>query len=219
MSEANQCIGSWIMINDGAVTVDGIKGYDYMYPNCICTQIDQADRRKLSERGKQIAKRWSRWNAYEITDGNFVRCIRRALGSGINVTKLTCTQCKLGSQRECRHETACGKVLKESGQVSMNENGELQELGPVINDTEVTRAGRSLRSSEYWDSCSDRDEDEVKGSANPEVEVGNRSDGMGNTAIYGLDDRRGRQWKKCIYEAKSFFTSKKWRPLYTCPAE
>lgn len=209
LTERNPCFGSWIMMENGAITVEG-EEEDMI----INTQVDKVDGKKLTERGKQIAKRWSCWNVYDVRDGNFVCCIRCAVGSGINVTKMSCTQCKLGSQRKCRHETSCGKLLSESGHVNMNDNGELQELGPGNEERDLTVGTKSLSNSEYGDTCSDGEADQKGESSNRTVEVITETDSIGICSMERIGSK-----KKCIYESKSFFTSKKFRPLYMCPAE
>lgn len=120
----NQWFGSWVELSGDTVTV-GEENEEVI----ICTQLDRIDGLYLTSRGKSIARSWSCWNVFDFSDANFVCCIRSALGSGVDVTKIKCTQCKIGSRRKCRHESACIRMISAAGGVKVNENGEIHELG------------------------------------------------------------------------------------------
>lgn len=179
----HQWFGTWADVKGDSITV-GDEEEDAI----ISTQLDKMDGRSLTRRGKTIAKSWSCWNVFEVNDSNFVCCIRSALGSGINVTKLKCTQCKHGVERKCRHEATCAKVLQQSGTVNVNENGELQELNwangvaDVVamedsSDSEYSETDEDLIEESYLDLADNSDCDEG-------VELSN-AEGSGNGTSSG----------------------------------
>lgn len=92
----------------------------------ICTQLDQVDGAELNKRGRIVARSWSCWNAFDVHERNLVCYIQKGIGSGIHVTKMKFTQCHYGSQRKYMHESACTRLLSETGTVNLNENGEMQ---------------------------------------------------------------------------------------------
>lgn len=204
----NKWFGSWIVKDRDCIKVDG-EDEDKI----ICTQIDQVNGKEMTRRRRTIARRWSCWNAYDTEDNNFVCCIRSALGSGIGVTKMKCTQCRPGPRRKCRHEAACMKILAEAGSVTINDNGEMKEkCGPVEPTRRRTYGGSSGSNSEY--STSDEDLEKVDGKRE-ELEIvddddkDEHGDTIPSSAITG----------RCLDQPETFFSSWKVRPLYMCPAE
>lgn len=200
-SGKNRYFGSWIISEHGSVTVDGeAEG------NVICTQLEQTDGLSLTQRGKNIARRWSSWNVYDMHDSNFIYCIRSAIGSGVQVTKMKCCQCKLGPRRKCRHETGCINVLTEAGMVKLTEKGEMQEnvyTGDIDGDEQYGTSGSEYSESEEDTLCEVMDETNGMKGENKFVEARNER----------IQDG------KCLYQPKNFFSCNKPRPLYMCPAE
>lgn len=100
----------------------------------MCTQLDQVKGRSLTEQGKEIARRWIWWNVFDVDDCIFICCIRKAIGNGIAVTKMSYMQCMLGTEINCPHEVACAKVLAEAENINVNESGDLQETWNETDD-------------------------------------------------------------------------------------
>lgn len=203
-STENEEFGQWINVKRNAITV-GDEEEDAV----IGTQIDQEDGRGLTERGRNIKKRWSCWNTFDVNDEIFVCCLRVALGTGIKVTKVKCMQCRSISQKKCRHESACIKVLSDSGTVNVNENGELQEAEPLGGeDGETKRTFDSA--SEYSSSELDFDDE-----GESERKVTQVSSGAGESGT----EEVGVASSKCMFDPKHWFASRKRRPLFMCPSE
>lgn len=201
----DQCFGTWVDVKGYRITV-GEEEEDAI----ICTQLYQKDGRSLTKRGKTIAKRWSFWNVFDVNDPNFVCCIRSAMRSGINVTKLNCTQCKHGAGRTCRNEEACGRILQRSGTVNVNENGDLQELNGSNDDADVVPMQDSS-DTEY----SERDEEGIDESC---IDLAENS--YCDEAVKGTNGNASRSAgsRKCIRQPLNVFSSKKYgRCIYVLP--
>lgn len=184
--DKNGWFGSWINVNGDSIKVEREDEEEI-----ICTKLDQTKGTALTKRGKAIYRPVSYWNVYEVIDKTFICCIRSGVGSGINVTRVKCSQCRLGSQRKCRHETARCKVLTEAGSVSVTENWAMHEE-VVKEDTYISDES----GSEY----SDLNEELLTDPRNV-VDVQLRNGGL------------------CTSQPKSFFSNWKARPIYKCPSE
>lgn len=177
--------GQWVEVNGNTIMVEEEKEAEV-----ICTQIDLVDGRSLTERGKCIAKRCSLWNVYGVTDEVFCCCIRSAVGTGMEATKMKCVQFRYGSQRNCRHETGCIKVLTDAGLVIVNDICEIREaLGqdPIIDATK----NDSDSSSEYSHSELELDDDDDGGVQYAES-LREEGDGRRPSMVHGRIVTRGR---------------------------
>lgn len=115
--------GTWITQNGGSIKV-GEEAED----NFLCTQLEQLKGKSLTRRGKEIERIWIFWTVFDVDEVLFVCCVRKAVGSGIAVTKMNCVQCSLGTERKYRHEVGCLKQLREAGNVNINDSGDLLEV-------------------------------------------------------------------------------------------
>lgn len=120
--------GSWIIMKGNSINVD-----DEVEDVIISTQLEQVKGADMTARGRNISRRWSCWNVYDAKDSNFIYGIRSSPGSGIEVTKMKCIQCRNAPRRKCRYESACIKFKAVAGRVGINDNEEMQErLGVQI---------------------------------------------------------------------------------------
>lgn len=73
-----------------------------------------------------------------VLDSILICCIRKAVGRELAVTKITCVQCKLGSERNCRHEVGCVKIIVEAGNVEVNDTGDPLERRRGVDDVDTS---------------------------------------------------------------------------------